>query len=50
MNKKEKDDLFYVCSLIEFLGRKTKNHRGTIVKILGMKELKRQLYLAEVNH
>lgn len=50
MNEKEKNDLFYVCSLIEFLGRKTKNHRSDIVKILGIKELNRQMSLAEVNH
>ena len=50
MNEKDKNNLFYVCSLIEFLGRKTKNHRGDIIKSLGMKELKRQLSLAEVNH
>lgn len=50
MNDKEKDDLFYVCSLIEFLARKTKNHRGDIVKILGTDEIKRQISLAEVNH
>ena len=50
MNDKEKNDLFYLCSLIEFLGRKTKNHGGEIVKILGIKEIKRQLSLAEVNH
>lgn len=50
MNEEEKNDLFYVCSLIEFLGRKTKNHRSDIVKILGIKELNRQISLAEVNH
>ena len=50
MNEKEKNDLFYVCSLIEFLGRKTKNHRSDIVKILGIKELNRQMSLAEINH
>lgn len=50
MNDIEKNNLFYVCSLIEFIGRKTKNRRSTIVKILGKKELKRQLELAEVNH
>lgn len=50
MNDKEKNDLFYVCSLIEFIGRKTKNRRSTIVDILGKKELKRQLEIAEVNH
>jgi hypothetical protein len=50
MNEIQKNDLFYVCSLIEFMGRKTKNRRSTIVKIIGKKELKRQLELAEVNH
>lgn len=50
MNSISKDDVFYVCCLIEFIGRKTKNRRCTIVKILGKKELTRQLDLAEVNH
>ena len=50
MNDIEKNNLFYVCSLIEFIGRKTKNRRSTIVKILGEKELERQLEIAEVNH
>lgn len=50
MNDKEKNDLFYVCSLIEFIGRKTKNRRSTIVDILGKREIKRQLELAEINH
>ena len=50
MNDIEKNNLFYLCSLIEFIGRKTKNRRSTIVKVLGKKELERQLELAEVNH
>ncbi|MGL5085997.1 MAG: hypothetical protein ACRC68_09855 [Clostridium sp.] len=50
MNDIQKNDLFYVCSLIEFLGRKTKNTRASIVKILGKKEIERQLEIAEVNH
>lgn len=50
MNDTKKDDLFYVCSLIEFIGRKSKNKRSTIVELLGIKELARQLSLAEVNH
>lgn len=50
MNDTQKDNLFYVCSLIEFIGRKTKNRRADVVKILGKKELKRQLELADVNH
>lgn len=35
MTEKERNDYFYVCSLIEYIARKTKNKRGTIVKILG---------------
>ena len=50
MTNQEKDNLFYVCSLIEYLGRKTKNKRALIVKLLGKKEIERQLELAEVNH
>lgn len=50
MNDIQKNNLFYVCSLIEFIGRKTKNKRSSIVELLGKKELDRQLDLAEVNH
>lgn len=50
MTDKQKNNLFYLCSLIEFIGRTTKNKRSFIVDILGKKELKRQLELAEVNH
>ena len=50
MTSKDKNDLFYICSLIEFIGRKTKNRRSDIVKILSNNEIERQLKLAEVNH
>ena len=50
MNEKEKNNIFFVCSIIEYLGRKTKNRRADIVKLLGKKEIMRQLELAEVNH
>lgn len=50
MNEKVKNDLLYVCSLIEYLGRKTKNKRAEIVDYLGKRELKRHFELAEVNH
>lgn len=50
MTEREKDDLFYVCSLIEFIGRKTKNTRGVIVRSLGEKGIQKQLYDAQVNH
>lgn len=50
MTSKEINDLFYICSLIEFIGRKTKNRRADIMKILGDNEIERQLNLADVNH
>ena len=31
MSEKEENDLFYACSLIEHVGRKTKNRRGDVV-------------------
>ncbi len=45
-----KDDLFYVCSLIEFVGRKTKNKRKDVVNALGKQGILKQLYDAQVNH
>lgn len=50
MTEEEKNDLIYVCSLIEYIARVTKNRVADIVKILDKKELERQMYLAEVNH
>lgn len=50
MNNKEKDDLYYVCSLIEYIARKTKNKRSDIVKMIEADELRRLLELADVNH
>lgn len=44
------NDLIYVCSLIEYIARKTKNHRGYIVDSLGVEGIERQLKDAEVNH
>lgn len=44
------DDLRYTCSLIEYIGRKTKNTRKTIVEALGEKYLKHILNHADVFH
>ena len=46
----EKDNIFYLCSLIEFTARKTHNHRSTIVNLLGISGIKKQLHDAPVNH
>ncbi len=50
MTEKEKNDYFYVCSLIEYIARETKNKRGVITEKLGKKGIKKLLYDAEVNH
>lgn len=50
MTEKERNDYFYVCSLIEFTARRTKNRRGVIVRALGRDGIEKQLYDAEVNH
>lgn len=50
MTDREKNDLFYVCSLIEYTARKTKNKRGIVVQCLGLEGIEKQLRDAEVNH
>ena len=50
MTKKERNDYFYVCSLIEYVARQTQNRRRVIIEILGKKGIEKQLYDAEVNH
>lgn len=50
MTEKEKNNYFYVCSLIEFIARETKNRRGVITEKLGKKGVEKLLYDAEVNH
>ncbi len=44
------NNLFFVCSLIEYIGRKTKNHRNVIVNALGKDELQHIFDLADIYH
>lgn len=44
------NDLFFTCSLIEYIGRKTHNKRNVIVNTLGRKELERIYDLADIYH
>jgi len=44
------NDIFFVCSIIEFIGRSTKNKRNDVVNKLGETELLRLLELADVLH
>lgn len=46
----KENDLFFVCSLIESIGRKTKNHRRVVVNALGPAEIHHLLELADVYH
>ncbi|MBR4911795.1 MAG: hypothetical protein IKZ54_03020 [Bacteroidales bacterium] len=50
MTNANKDDLFYVCSLVEFIARKTKNKRGVVANKLGVNGFAKQLKDAQVNH
>ncbi len=44
------NNLFYVCSLIEYIARQTKNKRKVVVDSLGIEGIKKQLHDAPVNH
>ena len=46
----KKNDLFYLCSLIEAIGRKSKNRRSQVVNILGTKYLTHIFQYADVYH
>ncbi len=47
---KMKNDIFYVCTLIEFTARKTKNHRSDLIKKFTKEDVKHMLKVAEINH
>lgn len=47
---KKENDLFYLCSLIEYIGRATKNHNRVVVNALGEERLKKILSFADVYH
>lgn len=51
MGESQKDnDLFFVCSLIEYISRKTKNTKKYTVEKLGKETIKKIYDLAEVYH
>lgn len=47
---KNNNDLFYTCSLIEYIGRKQKQRRETVVKLLGQETIRRIYRYADVFH
>ena len=44
------NNLFYTCSLIEYIGRETKNRRITIVEAIGMENTARIYNYSDVFH
>ncbi len=46
----KENDLFFTCSLIEYIARKTKNHRNVVVNQLGFQRLEKIYELADVYH
>lgn len=50
MADSENNNLFYVCSLIEFVARVTKNKRGVVANCLGPDGVAKELKDASVNH
>lgn len=48
-NKKD-NDLFYTCSLIDYIARKTRNVRADVVNQLGKKRLEKIYDLADIYH
>ena len=46
----KENDLFYTCSLIEYIGRKTLNRRAAVVDALGARRIARIYELADVYH
>ena len=50
MSNNEKNDLLYVCSLLEYVGRATNNHRGYVVNCIGYNGLKHLYEVASINH
>ena len=47
---RKENDLFFTCSLIDYIARKTNNKRSTIVNLLGKKSLTKIYKLADVYH
>lgn len=44
------NDIFFVCSLIEYIARKTRNHRDFAAARLGVDNIQKLLDLADVYH
>ena len=50
MEPQKNNDLFFTCSLIEYIARKTKNTKKEVVEKLGKETINKIYDLAEVYH
>ena len=50
MARKNNNNLFFTCSLIEYMGRKVKRTRREVVEFLGKQRVKRIYEYADVFH
>ena len=48
--EQKSNDLFFKCSLIDYIARKTKNHRSVVVNALGKDAIRKIYDLADVYH
>lgn len=48
--EKQDNDLFFLCSLIDYIARKTRNRRSVVVNTLGQIQLQHLYDLADVYH
>ena len=46
MTNQERNDYFYVCALIEYISRATRNHRGDVVRTIGKEGIEKLLFKA----
>jgi hypothetical protein len=47
---KKTNDLFFLCSLIDYIARKTKNRRKYVVEKIGKEKIERIYHLADIYH
>lgn len=50
MTNETRNDLFYVCALIEYISRSTNNRRGDVIKKIGKKGLEKLMHDAQMDH
>lgn len=50
MDERRKDNIYFVCTMVEFVARVTNNHRKDVVARFSKKDMEHQLKVAEVNH